>query len=241
MRTARAVMSNIEDSGYFPKYPKIQNIFNRSRMGTTSRKDKGTLVIDSYAAPEFKLLEKVEWEVYEKIDGTNIRIKWDGKGYEVRGRTDNAQLPKGLLKEIDRVIDVDKFREVFGDNVVILYGEGYGANIQKVGKLYSESYKFILFDILIGQFWLTHDDILDIGRRLNIDVVRRLHDDVIGSVKINCMGVSRPYGIIGLCHQGFMSSIGSAPAEGVIIKPSLGLKNRRGKRIIAKVKCSDFW
>lgn len=239
-------MSESKNNDYFPKYPKIDTIFKRT--------DKGAIVPGCYSRPEFKALEKIEWEVFEKIDGTNIRIKWDGEGYEVRGRTDKAQIPEGLLKEIDRLIDVSKFREVLGDKVVILYGEGYGANIQrkKTGPLYSESYNFILFDVLVGDIWLSHDSILSIGFGLGINVVSRLchafiFPDVNKPVYCTCPNPNANANktfysdVVGMCKNGFKSRVGDVQAEGVIIKPPLGLKDRKGKRIIAKLKCSDFF
>jgi hypothetical protein len=30
-----------------------------------------------FACPEFELLQDYEWDWYEKVDGTNIRVIWD--------------------------------------------------------------------------------------------------------------------------------------------------------------------
>ena len=207
----------------FPKYPKIQSLYKRDM----TKKHK-PLIESDYTRDEYRVLKNAVWESYEKIDGTNIRIHWDGEGFLVGGRTYAAKLHPILVDKIYNLLDAEKFKEKFDDTPVTIYGEGYGNNIQKVGPLYSSEYNFIMFDILIGNFWLTYETMKDLGEFFNIDVVPRIMTTVGFDSAID------------LCKEGFKSSIGNAPAEGVIIKPALGLKDRAGKRIISKIKCSDY-
>ena len=216
-------LEQIEKMNLCPKYPKIQSLYKRDM----SKKNK-PLIIGDYTHDEYRVLKNAVWESYEKIDGTNIRIHWDGEGFAVGGRTDAAKLAPALLDKIYSLLDAEKFKEKFDDTPVMLYGEGYGKNIQKVGPLYSSEYNFIMFDILIGNFWLTYESLKELREYLGIDVVPRIMTSVGFDAAID------------LCKQGFKSSIGTAPAEGLVIKPALGLKNRAGKRIISKIKCSDY-
>lgn len=48
------------------------------------------------------------WQFTEKVDGTNIRVYWDGHRVEFGGRTENAQIPAPL---------VNKLNELFGGDI----------------------------------------------------------------------------------------------------------------------------
>ncbi len=202
----------------FLKYHKIDNIYESA--------GKGKLKNGHYKNENVPFLMFNTWIAKEKIDGTNIRIMWDGKDIKVGGRTDNANLPKGLLDKINVLLDKTKFHSVFEDKVVYLYGEGYGRDIQAVGSLYSEDYNFILYDILIGKFWLEIQDIEDIGKLLGLDVVSSF------AAKLEDM--------LEFCKKGFDSKIGNAPAEGLVATPFGGFKDRAGNRIIVKMRCAEL-
>ena len=73
-------------------YHKIKTVFKRD-PATKFR----TLLWNQYACPKFALLRNCEWLFTEKIDGTNIRVHWDGTKVRFGGRTINAQIPTFLL------------------------------------------------------------------------------------------------------------------------------------------------
>src|SRR5678810_751924 len=98
------------------------------------------------------------WRWTEKIDGTNIRCIWD-HAFDSRagllsfgGNTDAAQLHADLVKHLYETVSADKLRAIFPETDVVLYGEGYGAGIQKGGD-YSDTKKFIMFDVLVDGKW----------------------------------------------------------------------------------------
>ena len=63
-------------------YHKIQSIFKRDA-------ENGYKFTSEYSCPEFEYLQNNEWEFTEKVDGTNIRIIWDGQdGLRIAGRTE---------------------------------------------------------------------------------------------------------------------------------------------------------
>ena len=206
------------------KYHKINSIFKRNK--------KGKFILSEYSTPEFEFLKDAVWTFDEKIDGTNIRVGFDGKNVEFGGRTDRAQIPVQLYNKLIELFTVEKLKEAFPNVTeefpVTLFGEGYGDKIQKVGKLYiPDGVSFILFDVFIGGFWLYREDIEDIACGLGID-----HTTIIGEGTID--------EAIELVKGDLRSIINNAPAEGVIIRPKVPLLNRQGKRIITKVKCKDF-
>lgn len=118
------------------------------------------------------------------------------------------------------------FEQTFGSKEVILYGEGYGPKIQKNGELYGDDVSFILFDVKINGTYLDFANVIDIGESLGIDVVPILMEDDLIS-------------IIDFVAEGHKSTIGNNDMEGVVARPKYPLYDRRGNRIIVKVKYND--
>ncbi len=215
------------------KYHKILTVFKRDRT------NKGKIIFGEYAAPEFDYLKDNMWVFTEKVDGTNIRVMWDGENVIFGGKTDNAQMPVFLLYRLQELFEGTAkkklFRETFTDTKtgeimtdVCLYGEGFGARIQKGGGNYiKDGVDFALFDVKIGDWWLERTNIEDIADKLGINVV-----------PIVCESDLLDMANIAQC--GFKSKWGDFMAEGIVAKPALELRNRAGHRIITKIKHKDF-
>jgi len=206
------------------KYHKIHTVFKRD----PNNKHK-TLLEGEFSLPEFEYLQNNEWVFSEKVNGENVRIKFDGKKITFGGREDNAQLSAILINKLIEMFlpKLNLFKEMFKDANVCLYGEGYGKKIQKVGYLYRNDQGFVLFDIRIGDWWLKRSDVVKIALDLGIDVV-----PVIGSGTL--------WDMVELCRKGFNSNWGDFLAEGIVARPAIELKARNGKRIITKLKHKDF-
>ena len=93
------------------KYHKILSLFKRNMAG-----DK-KFIIGEWTTPELEYLKYNDWIWTEKIDGTNIRIMWDGKEVVFGGRSDNAQLYVKLIMRLDelfkRMEPRQKLKEIF--------------------------------------------------------------------------------------------------------------------------------
>ncbi len=204
------------------EYHKIDSVYKRDT--------KGKFILGEFARPEFEYLKDNPWLWTEKIDGTNIRIMWDGTDVRYGGRTDNAQLPNKLVNWLNEHLFGYTFFNLFGsEGNVCLYGEGYGAGIQKGGGNYSSEQKFILFDVKIGNFWLSYDNVTDIGNKLGLEVVP-------------LEGIATLSEMINVVQKGLtsISHIGNANKEGYVGTPSIPLFARNGDRIITKIKYKDF-
>jgi len=120
-------------------YHKIQTIFKRDPE--TKLK---TLLLGQYSLPEFEYLKDNNWVFTEKVDGTNIRVIFDGETLAYKGKTDQAQMPPQLLERLKESFDpqIDTFKSLFPTGAC-LYGEGYGAKIQKGGENYSSVCVFV--------------------------------------------------------------------------------------------------
>ena len=203
------------------KYHKINSLFKRDEKGRFT---------SEWARPEFEYLKNNLWTFDEKIDGTNIRINWDTKARSFAGRTDNAQIPARLYGELESLFPTEKLQDYFADTPVTLYGEGYGAKIQKGGGNYiADGCSFILFDVRIGQYWMTRENVEDIAKNLDIKVTPLYGTGTLmEAIRL-------------LRHKDLHSLVSdSAQAEGFILRPLVPLVSRNGDRVISKLKVRDF-
>lgn len=201
------------------EYPKINSIWKRD--------DKGLIQTGQFSRPEFEYLANNEWIATEKVDGTNIRLTYTPEGLEIGGRTSKSQIPARLLAALEpyRSFTLDDISP--GASQAVLYGEGYGAGIQKGGGIYRPDPGFVLFDVRVGEWWLRRDDVVDVANRLGIDVVPEV---ARGNLYELCSVVS----------EGIGSRWGEFTAEGVVAVPSTPLFSRGGNRVMVKIKTVDY-
>lgn len=226
------------------QYHKIENVFVRDQ-------ETHKLIPGAWKCPEFELLQDIQWDATEKVDGTNIRVMWHHENVakyipartlkemeyppesktvlEFRGKTDRAQIPPHLMEKLQELFTEDKMKAHFDDTEVCLYGEGYGAKIQKGGGDYiPDGVGFILIDIRIGKWWLQRKDVEEIASKFEIPIV-----PFVGTMTLNnAISLVR--------HRLFHSELKTTPPEGLVVRPHLELFSRNGARIIAKIKGKDF-
>jgi hypothetical protein len=206
----------------FAEYSKIETLFERGE----------DFVVDPSRLKKSVLGTITLWDATEKIDGTNIRVMLSETGdIQFGGRSDNAQLPADLLMYLVRTFQQDALKAAFwleGKPVsAVLYGEGYGAGIQK-GGCYRPDKAFILFDCLVdGLWWLDRAALLDVAGKLAIDTVPYLGRMTLEE-------------IVSLTREPFASKIGTGQAEGIVARPIETLYDKRRERIIIKLKTRDF-
>jgi hypothetical protein len=151
------------------EYHKIQSIYKRDM--TSKRK---TLIEGEWTLPEFEYLAGNVWTFTEKVDGTNIRVIFKDGGITFGGRTEDAQIPAQLVARLnERFLPLAaKLAEVFPDGAAVMYGEGYGAKIQKGGGNYRADQDFVLFDVRVGQWWLQRAGLGKTRHPLNVGRLR---------------------------------------------------------------------
>lgn len=209
------------------EYPKIETLFKRDMEGSKQ------MIDGAYRDPTVEYLKDCQWEFTEKIDGTNIGIVWDGYRVSFQGRTERTQIPAHLVNKLNELFgsveSEELFEQKFGDTEVILFGEGYGTKIQAVSSLYRSDVSFILFDVYIPaqNLWLTREAVNDIAKAFGIDAVPVIFSGTLDE------GVA-------YVRKGHTSTIGAAPMEGLVGRPVAELRDRRGKRIMVKIKARDF-
>ena len=250
-------------------YQKINTIFLRDAKNVI-------MPYENFVEPEFEYLRNLKWHGEEKIDGTNMRIEvtkeevWDdpmepsileGVKFNVRiaGKTDNAQIPKNLLKHMQEKYPSEKILSALGlkefipvnewvdhkwvtddgvtpnynsiPNIYTIYGEGYGEGIQSGGWYIKGGNEFIVFDVKVNDIYLLTSARDEIATKLGAPIV-----PFIGNFTLD--------EAIDFVRKGFRSKVAENPeakmAEGLVLRTDLGLRNRMGKRLIVKVKYEDF-
>lgn len=211
-------------------YHKIQSIYKRD-----PKTNYKTFLEGEFSRPEFEYLFYSQWRFFEKVDGTNIRVMYHPLGILINfaGRTDKAQIPSFLLKKLKEIFDFSSNRVKLMQEVITepctFYGEGYGARINKGGVYIPDGVDFILFDIKINDIWLEWEDVYSIGQKVGLKTVS---DIAVGTLQQ----------AINMIKGGLKSElrVDGGLAEGLVCKPFIELKDRRGRRIITKIKHRDY-
>ena len=211
------------------RYPKIQSLWKRDPANNY------VIIPGLYSRMEFPNVKK--WGYTEKIDGMNMKVIFEdahpcyGPRISIEGRTDRANLPKELVSFLERTFTHYEMQSKFEDaKTVILYGEGYGAGIQKNGGLYQEAKEFILFDAVIDGVWLLRESIEDIAEYFEIKAVPEInHFKTIADVEAYLK--QDPKSLV---------SEGEKVMEGIVARSDPLMLFRNGNPMMWKLKTKDY-
>lgn len=247
-------------------YQKIDTIFKRDKYNVIMPYAGFVDPVFEYLRNvKFDGEEKIDGENY-RIEVTSELIQGrDGEYTGVRfsvafkGKTDNANLCKTLVPfyeehypnekvfnalGIKEFIPLEEFPEhkwyISKENPIpdvtkvpkmyTIYAEGYGVSIQSGGGYIKDHTELIGFDVKVNDTYLLRENRDEILNKLGMPIV-----PFIGQFTID--------EAIEYVKKGFKSTISQDKnliAEGLVLRTPLGLKNRRGDRIIVKVKYKDF-
>lgn len=207
------------------EYHKIETLYERDEK---TKK----LIIGKFRNPTIEFLKDNVWQFTEKVDGTNIRVYWDGHSVSFGGRTDSAQIPASLVNRLNELFggetNAQMFEQKFGETTVELFGEGYGAKIQSGGG-YRSDVDFILFDVLISDNYQPRESVEDIAKYFGIDVVPIILEGTLQD------GVDYV-----LNSRTSIVAKNGALIEGLVGRTKVETQDRCGKRNIVKIKYRDF-
>lgn len=208
------------------EYHKIETLFVRDMEGTKK------LIEGKYRNECVEYLKDNQWVFTEKVDGTNIRVHWNGHTVIFGGRTDSAQLPSPLVQALNTMFlgikNEQVFEQKFGATPVTFYGEGYGGSIQSGGS-YRKEQSFIMFDVQVGDTFLKREDVIEIAKAFNVEVVPIVLQGTIQQAVDYVK--TKPNSPIALEQKA---------SEGLVGVPLARLTDFRGNRIIVKIKTEDF-
>ena len=149
------------------------------------------------------------------------------------GRTDNAQIPIPLLDTLVKTFTYRKLKTHFDKhnvNEAILYGEGYGAKIQKGGGLYRKDQGFRMFGAQIEGQWCDRN------------IIRQLAADLgIHSVPELTITQDLEY-VQNLVKNKTVSVVAESerPIEVIVATSEPLMLFKNGNPIMWKLKCKDF-
>jgi hypothetical protein len=223
------------------EYPKINSLWKRTgwyfdqgqKRSPDYQEGRQSFLIGDYASPEFGNIKR--WAVDEKIDGMNVRVYYRPFGatqIEFKGRTDAAQMPLDLQKNLETTFSYEKLLPIFQEkqpNCVEFFGEGIGPKIQS-GGYYAKQPTFVCFAMFIDGWWLERSAVRDIAGKLGVDVVPQIgvmtEEEIIAYVK------SQPLSIY--------AKVQPHVSEGVVCRPEPLMLFRNGHPIMWKLKCKEF-
>ena len=208
-------------------YPKIETLFKR---------DENFKVTNEIRLPEFENIKN--WLITEKIDGTNIRIIYTPDDeLLIRGKTDKASIPTFLLEELQNIFTVEKVKAILDNPIekgLCLYGEGYGARIQKGGGNYNKGNSFRLFDVWIDGCWLEWDSVEEIAKQLGIKTVPVIAKTGLEEA-IYMVECGNLFSLVS-----FLEGEAGHKAEGIVARAYPTMLFRRGNPIKWKLKVKDY-
>lgn len=179
--------------------------------------------------PIVEYLKDCKWYGTEKVDGTNVRIGWDGHKFEFAGRTNEGDLPKALRILLADVFNADMevlFEQKFGQKEVILFMEGYAGKIQN--GTYSGDEKIIGYDIIIENIYLDKQVSKELFGEMGLPFVPVLEfanlQECIDYVYNHTQSIIQP----------------ESKIEGLVCFPATRIYDHMGNRIIVKIKKRDL-
>jgi len=189
----------------------------------------GYLHINNLYKEQIVLYFKKVWAT-EKIHGTSAWILY--KDNKLQFHPGGAKIAYfiSLFNEPELL---KKMKELFGDEVVRLHGEHYGGKIKSMKDTYGDKNAFVMFDIRVGESWLSFDKVQLLGEKLGLDVV----DGTIVNSNIKKLDEQRDLPSVQAKKNGIKEDM---MREGIVIRPLIEMVLNNGDRVIAKHKGDNF-
>lgn len=173
-------------------------------------------------------LANTDWQYKRKLDGANLRVRWDGEQALWNGKSNAFTCGADLTDYMNATFIEEIFEEKFGrDKTVILFGEQMGKKVQ-TNELGLNKVEFVLFDVNINGYWLSPENVREIATYFK---VRTCYDFMPDAVAFSDTLTS----LIQRVARGDFSEW-----EGVVATPVIECRNQRGDRTIVKIKNRDY-
>ena len=173
----------------------------------------------------------------EKIEGTSAHLHFKSKD-TFPNDYDVTIFPGGAsIDRFSKLFDIENIKSILlslgipSEHDVTIFGEAYGGSIQKMSKTYGLDLKFVVFDIKVGENWLSVTQASDIANKLGLDFVP--YERI--STQMEDLNKERDRPSVQAERNGFKDK----KREGVIVRPVIEVKLNNGKRVISKHKGSD--
>lgn len=168
----------------------------------------------------------------EKIHGTGAHVAWR-PGSAVRfhigtGSLDEfkGRMPSDLQARVEAQVGKD----------CVIYGEFYGGSDGKGHKMratYGDESRFVVFDIKIGEVFLSVPQAANLTTNLGFEFVH--YEEIDGTVEA-CNAAREAFSV-----QAIRNGCGTDKRrEGVVLRPLIELRKNNGDRVIAKHRNKEF-
>lgn len=191
----------------------------------------GYLHIDNLYKNQAILLFK-ECYALEKIHGTSTEINWDFETKTVSFSSGGESESK-FKALFDVKFLKTNFEEMFIDQNVTIYGEGYGGKQQGMSHTYGKVLKFIGFDVKVGSVWLNVPNAENVCTKLNLEFVS--YKIVKTDLESLTAALNEPS--VQAVRNGIIEP---KKHEGIVLRPLIELRTNNGERLIAKYKHDEF-
>lgn len=190
----------------------------------------GYLHIDNlYKAQEILLFRRCY--AMEKVHGTSAHVSWnEGRlGFFAGGESYDR-----FVKLFDHAGLTAKLTETFGlEGKVTVFGEAYGGKCQGMSKTYGKELRFVVFDVQIGESWLSVPRAFDLVSALGLDFVAFEEIDT----DLSAIDAERDRD----SSQAIKNGLGTGHIrEGIVLRPLVEVTLNNGRRVIAKYKREEF-
>jgi len=210
----------------------------------------GYLSIVNLYRPEAQIifLFKECWAL-EKIEGTSAHLTFKYSNSPIDGWKltyfSGGESHERFIKLFDEanLLAVVKDLGIPIDREIICYGECYGAGCQGMSHTYGKDLKFIVFDVQIGNTWLSVPDADDVAKKLGLEFVhyRKVPTDLAA------LDAERDYPSVQAIRNGISTCVNlfgpvenPKPREGIVIRPLQEFITSNGSRVICKHKGDAF-
>lgn len=188
----------------------------------------GYLHINNLYKDQTILLFKEAWAL-EKCHGTSAHISYDGNLRFFSG----GEKHDNFVKLFNQEKLLEKFKEIYNGNTIIIFGEAYGGKQQGMSDTYGPNLKFIVFDVKIGERWLSVPKAEAITKQFELEFAP--YDKT--TTDLSNLDYQRDRDSIIAINNGM--GIGKK-REGIVLRPLEEMTLNNGERVIAKHKRDDF-
>lgn len=180
--------------------------------------------------PLVAMLASGKWNVRRKLDGENIRIRWDGNEALWNGKTDKFTCDAKFTEYMNSTFIEEIFEEEFGhEKEVIIFGEKMGPKTQG-NELMLDADEVIVYDVCINGYWLDRYAVQSIAEKFHV----RTCYDLMGPNILN-----REWDLCNIIR--FVATGQVKDWEGVVCTPTVECRDQQGHRVIVKVKNKDYY
>jgi len=188
-----------------------------------------------------RILDFPECYALEKIHGTSAHVSIDAK--KIKFFAGGESYPKFVA-----LFDQDALRDAYEDlpvsyvgKKVVLYGEAYGGKQQGMSYLYGPELKFAVFDVKVGDEWMSVPTAEALGDHFDLEFVHYIR---MPTTNLDDLDAERDKDSVQMVRNGVDPATipegKTAIREGVVLRPIIEAHYRRRNRICAKHKSVAF-